>query len=49
MAALLLLSWIGFGFGIWRLFVLRYEKGDVYPAYSSYRADPLGSLAFNEG
>lgn len=28
--------------GIWHLFSLRFERGDVYPAYSSLRADPLG-------
>ena len=31
-----------FFYGVTRLFVLRYEKGDVYPPYSSLRADPLG-------
>jgi len=28
--------------GVAELFTLRYEKGDVYPPYSSLRADPLG-------
>jgi hypothetical protein len=28
------------------LFLLRFEAGDVYPAYSSLRSDPLGSRAF---
>jgi len=32
---------------IW-LFELRYEVGDVYPAYSSFRPDPLGTMAFYE-
>ena len=31
-----------FFYGVARLFVLRYERGDVYPPYSSLRADPLG-------
>jgi hypothetical protein len=34
--------------GIARLFELRFESGDVYPAYSSLRADPLGTSAFYE-
>lgn len=33
-------------FGISRLFKLRFDHGDVYPHYSSYRADPLGTKAF---
>jgi hypothetical protein len=41
MALLLLL----FGFGVTHLFVLRFESGDVYPAYSSLRSDPLGTRA----
>lgn len=35
-----------FIFGIIHLFLLRFEKGDVYPAYSSLRSDPLGTKAF---
>ncbi|MGD9080571.1 MAG: DUF4350 domain-containing protein [Desulfobacterales bacterium] len=35
-----------FIFGVVKLFLLRFEAGDVYPAYSSLRADPLGSRAF---
>jgi len=31
--------------GLARLFVLRYEVGDIYPEYSSLRADPLGTKA----
>jgi hypothetical protein len=30
---------------IGRLFALRFERGDVYPAYSSLRMDPLGAKA----
>jgi hypothetical protein len=31
--------------GLTHLFALRYEVGDVYPEYSSLRADPLGTKA----
>lgn len=31
-----------------QLLLLRYERGDVYPAYSTLRADPLGTRAFYE-
>jgi hypothetical protein len=37
-----------FFYGIGRLFVLDYEKGDVYPRYSTLRADPLGARAIYE-
>jgi hypothetical protein len=37
-----------FTFGILQLFQLRFTQGDVYPAYSSLRADPLGAMAFYE-
>ena len=37
-----------FVFGLVRLFNLRFEVGDVYPAYSSLRSDPLGAMAFYE-
>ncbi|HEX5176298.1 MAG TPA: DUF4350 domain-containing protein [Chthoniobacteraceae bacterium] len=32
----------GFLYGVIHLFGLRFEAGDVYPPYSSLRADPLG-------
>jgi len=35
-------------FGIVTLFELRFEAGDVYPEYSSLRADPLGTMALYE-
>jgi len=35
-------------FGIVELFELRFEAGDVYPPYSSLRADPLGTMALYE-
>lgn len=34
--------------GVVYLFLLRYEGGDVYPPYSSLRADPLGTMALAE-
>jgi Domain of unknown function (DUF4350) len=37
-----------FAFGIFQLFQLRFEAGDVYPPYSSLRSDPLGAMAFYE-
>ena len=38
----------GFAYGLARLFILRYEVGDVYPPYSSLRADPLGTKALDD-
>jgi hypothetical protein len=38
-----------FLYGVTHLLILRFEKGDVYPPYSSYRSDPLGTKAFYEG
>jgi len=32
--------------GVSHLFILRFQAGDIYPAYSSLRSDPLGSRAF---
>jgi hypothetical protein len=37
-----------FGFGVTHLFILRFESGDVYPAYSSLRSDPLGTRGLYE-
>jgi hypothetical protein len=37
-----------FIFGLIRLFNLRFETGDIYPRYSSLRADPLGTKALYE-
>ncbi len=31
--------------GVVKLFLLRFESGELYPAYSSFRADPLGTKA----
>lgn len=45
-AAVLLLA--GFCFGLVRLLHLRFSVGDVFPPYSSLRADPLGAKVFYE-
>src|SRR5882762_1742928 len=45
---LLLLILAGFGYGLNRLFSLRFQSGDIYPAYSSFRTDPLGTKALYE-
>jgi len=39
---------IAFGFGILRLWLLRFDSGDIYSPYSSLRTDPLGARAFYE-
>ena len=46
MAGLLLAT--AFCIGVAQLFILRFEGGDVYPPYSSLRADPLGGKALYE-
>jgi hypothetical protein len=46
---LLLLCGAGLVVGLIQLFKLRFEAGDIYPPYSSLRADPLGTMAFYEG
>jgi hypothetical protein len=45
---LVLVCGAGFAFGLFELFELRFEAGDVYPAYSSLRSDPLGTMALWE-
>src|SRR2546427_9645317 len=45
---LLLVLLAVFVLGVGRLFQLRFEAGDVYPPYSSLRADPLGTKALFE-
>ncbi|MFH2047671.1 MAG: hypothetical protein ABIK92_21295 [Pseudomonadota bacterium] len=35
-------------FGIFRLFAVRFESGDIYPVYSTLRSDPLGCMAFHD-
>ena len=39
---------IAFGFGMLRLWLLRFDSGDIYQPYSSLRTDPLGVRAFYE-
>ena len=38
----------GFLYGLWKLYELRFTAGDIYPRYSSLRADPMGAKAFYE-
>jgi hypothetical protein len=45
---LLLLAALLFVAGLVHLFHLRFASGDVYPAYSSLRADPLGAKALHD-
>jgi len=42
----LLLVFFSLLVGVSHLFILRFQAGDIYPAYSSLRSDPLGSRAF---
>ena len=37
-----------FFYGVARLFSLRYERGEVYPPYSTLRTDPLGAKAIHD-
>ena len=46
--AALLICVIGFILGLGYLFQVRFDVGDVYPEYSSLRADPLGTMALCE-
>ena len=46
--AFLLVVLAGFCFGLLQLFKLRFAAGDIYPEYSSLRADPLGTKGFYE-
>jgi hypothetical protein len=45
---LLLFGAAAFAVGMFELFKLRFEAGDMYPPYSSLRADPLGTMALFE-
>ena len=45
---LILLLVVGFGYGLTLLFKLRFATGDIYPAYSSFRTDPLGAKVLYE-
>ena len=44
----LLVVLAAFGYGLVQLFNLRFATGDVYPAYSSFRSDPLGCRVYFE-
>jgi hypothetical protein len=44
----LLLALAGFGLGLRALFQDRFAAGDNYPAYSSLRADPVGTKALHD-
>ncbi len=44
----LLVITAAFTAGLFRLFVLRFEAGDIYPPYSTLRSDPLGTRALYE-
>ena len=35
-----------FAWGVYELFSLRFHRGDIYPPYSSFRKDPLGTGVF---
>lgn len=50
LAAPILLALVlsGFGLGVISLFQLRFNAGDIYPAYSSLRGDPLGCKVLYE-
>ena len=39
---------VAFIYGLAQLFVLRFEEGDVYAPYSSFRSDPIGVRAIYE-
>src|SRR5579862_6010149 len=45
---ILVLAGALFAGGLFELFKLRFEAGDVYPPYSSLRSDPLGASALYE-
>jgi hypothetical protein len=46
--ALFIVACAVFGWAIIQLFEIRFSRGDVYPAYSTLRTDPLGAKAFYE-
>lgn len=46
--AALVLLFAAFCFGLFRLVQLRYTTGDMFPTYSSHRADPLGTKVLYE-
>ena len=46
--ALLLIGAAAFLWAVIALFQIRFARGDIYPAYSTLRTDPLGAKAFFE-
>jgi len=42
----LILLFVALLIGVIHLFILRFQTGDIYPAYSSLRSDPLGTRVF---
>ena len=46
--AVVVLLFAAFCFGLFRLVQLRYTTGDIFPTYSSHRADPLGTKVLYE-
>lgn len=48
LAAALVAAVAAFALGLGRLFDLRFQVGDVYPPYSSLRADPLGAKVLHD-
>ncbi len=47
-AVLIVALGAGFLYGLWKLYELRFTAGDIYPPYSSLRADPMGAKALYE-
>ena len=47
-SVVLMLLLLIFVLGVIHLFMLRFKTGDIYPAYSSLRSDPLGTRALYE-
>jgi hypothetical protein len=45
-AYLFVILLILFSIGLYNLFSIRFRAGDIYPAYSSLRSDPLGTKVF---
>ncbi|MDZ4816672.1 MAG: hypothetical protein SGI71_10440 [Verrucomicrobiota bacterium] len=43
---ILIITLVCMVYGLWRLLKVRIDTGDVFPPYSTLRADPLGSKAY---
>lgn len=46
--ALAAITVLGFAAQMYHVFMLRFDMGDVFPAYSTHRSDPLGGRALYE-